>query len=139
MCGDASACDEPKSAYDLALANLRTKYLFVGLLEHYELTVAVLARLLPEYFEGGDGRGGAAGEMARRMHAASRVGVKTNAGGFTYAPLSQKTAQALLTAKQNRHEMALYHEVALLFWDTAERTGLGDWQPSEVSQRATSR
>jgi len=125
LCGSSPACEDPKGAYHLALANLRGKYLFVGLLEHYELSVAVLARLLPGYFEGGDGRG-ASGGMIRWMQAASRRGTKTNEGGFKYAPLSDTAAQVLLTSKQNRYEVALYHEAALLFWDTAERLGLAE-------------
>lgn len=126
LCGSSPGCEDPKGAYDLALTNLRRKYLFVGLLEHYELSVAVLARLLPEYFGGGDGRG-TSGELTRRMQAASRAGTKTNEGGFKYAPLSDTAAQALLTSKQNRYEVSLYHEAALLFWDTVERLGLAEW------------
>ncbi|XP_062510246.1 uronyl 2-sulfotransferase-like [Corticium candelabrum] len=53
FCGQEEACREPSSwALEKAKANVRDKYLVVGILEEYEDTLRVLEKLLPIYFKG---------------------------------------------------------------------------------------
>ena len=99
---------------------------FVGLKEHFELSFAVLAKLLPRWYD--DALGVPAGAPYAplpfaRMNAQPRAAAEGAVGGLTQ-DVPWRAAQALLAAPCNRFELALYDEAARLFWRRAEEVGV---------------
>ena len=106
-----------------ALDHARHEYAFIGLIEHAELSLAALGRLLPRFF-GAD----AHSEEWTRPLLRQRRNNSTRHGEDTASRdldgLSAEATAALLTAPENRYELALYDAIALRFWAQLEELGI---------------
>ena len=126
LCGapdDAACASGGARAYERALDHARHEYAFIGLIEHAELSLAALGRLLPRFF-GAD----AHSEEWTRPLLRQRRNNSTRHGEDTASRdldgLSAEATAALLTAPENRYELALYDAIALRFWAQLEELGI---------------
>jgi hypothetical protein len=109
-------CDEDENhTVDTAFANMKERFVVVGLNEHYAETVKVLERTVPRIFKG-----------AYAMYKEHDRNGKRSNRGAQYNPLTKTSMNGavssdvrhLLTnlSPENRREAELYQRVVRLFW-----------------------
>ena len=115
-CGSDTASEA--RAFAVAESNLRSKYTLVALLEHFDISLALLAHLVPGFFAGADGNGAA--PWIQRLNKSFR----NKNSQAAYTEISPRAAQKLLSARENSFELLLYQLVVARFWELADRHGL---------------
>jgi hypothetical protein len=97
----------------------RSKYLFVGLTEHLDLTVMALEKLLPRFFKGMHAHFRASPEQQSTTAAAVLVRNKTKPkNSKTHTELNGAVSSAAreLVEAHNPGEVVLYRNITKLFW-----------------------
>ena len=123
FCGDEDVCRaNTEATYRQARRNLDS-YVFVGLTEHFMISLQVLERLLPAFFR--DARRaferGAAASAGRGMSVGTATRAKMTA---PYEDLSWSAARLLLEHPQNRWELQLWRDIETRFWQTVAGCGV---------------
>ena len=123
FCGDEDVCRaHTEATYRQARRNLDS-YVFVGLTEHFMISLQVLERLLPAFFR--DARRaferGAAASAGRGMSVGTATRAKMTA---PYEDLSWSAARLLLEHPQNRWELQLWRDIETRFWQTVAGCGV---------------
>ena len=114
FCGYLKDGTRAKCDMDLALSNLRGRYDVVGLTEHLQATVELLAARFPAFFAG-------APEILRTM---KKENTMDNAPANCKST-NATTMQILATrSRRQMNDQKLYDEAALLFWKCHEALAL---------------
>lgn len=111
FCGMGPECStDTERRYELALQTLRTNYTFVGLTDQIELSMKVLSKLLPGFFNGAD-------EILRR---GSVVGKVTT----PYPELTWPAAKMLMEYPGNKFILKFWKDIEALFWEKVRGCGM---------------
>ena len=106
FCGEEAFCKIPsEQSLEKAIDNIEKHYLFVGVLEEFELSLRVFEELLPSFFTG-------SARLFKQNYDMLLYSGKTK---FKIPP-TEATIKALSRTKQIKYEMRLYKHVTKLFY-----------------------